>query len=283
MSKYHNSSNIFATDLVLKVMDLNKSVEFYKNIMGFKVLNKEEKKVVMTVDGISPILTLLRPDDIIPKVHTRTGLYHFAILLPLRKDLGKFIKNLRDKNYPIVGGSNHGVSEAMYIEDPDDNGIEIYVDTSDETWDRTTNGLNMVTMPIDYKGLIDLAGDDEWDCAPKGTILGHMHLHVSDLDETLKFYNALGFEMTQGMKNQAYFVSTGGYHHHIGFNIWNGKGAPPPPENSVGMKYFSLKFPDEKTRNEKINNLKQHGYVITGIDNKIFTRDPSSNLINLSL
>lgn len=281
MSKYHNSSRIFATEVVIKVMDLKRAVEFYKSILGFKVLNKKEKKVVMTVDGVNPIITLIRPDDIVPKVPKKTGLYHFAILLPTRKDLGKFIKNIRDRGYPILGGSNHGVSEAIYLQDPDDNGIEVYADTPDRSWERTLIGVKMVTEPIDYRGLIKLAGDDLWQGAPDGTILGHMHLHVSDLDESLKFYNALGFKLVQAMMDQAYFVSTGGYHHHLGFNIWNGKGAPAPPDNSVGMKYFTIKFPDENTRNEKVNDLKEQGYVVIEKNNRIFTRDPSKNLIKL--
>ncbi|WFA08423.1 VOC family protein [Tissierella sp. Yu-01] len=281
MSKYHKGSKIFVTEVVIKVMDLNRAVEFYKSIMGFKVLRKKEKKVVMTVDGINPIVTLIRPDDIVPKEHRRTGLYHFAILLPTRKDLGKFIKNIREKGYPIVGGSNHGVSEALYLQDPEDNGIEVYADTPDRNWERTLIGVKMITEPMDYRGLIELAGDDVWQGAPDGTILGHMHLHVSNLDESLNFYSALGFKLVQAMMDQAYFVSTGGYHHHIGFNIWNGKGAPPPPEDSAGMKYFTLKFPDEDTRKEKINNLKEQGYVMIEKNNKLFTRDPSKNLIKL--
>ncbi len=283
MSKYHKSPNIFATEVVLKVRDLERSIEFYKSIIGLKALYKKENEVVMTVDGINPIVTLIKLDNIVPKVHRRTGLYHFAILLPSRKDLGKFINNLRDKSYPIVGGAYHGVSEAIYLQDPEDNGIEVYIDTPDDTWERTKNGVNMVTEPIDYRGLMELASDEEWEGAPEGTIIGHMHLHVADLDESLKFYNLLGFQLVQAIRNQAYFLSTGGYHHHIGFNIWNGKGAPPPPEDSAGMKYFTLKFPDEDTRKERINKLKVAGYEVIETYNEIYVKDPSKNLIKLSL
>lgn len=283
MSKYHNTHNIFASEVIIKVMNLNRVVEFYKTIIGLKVLHKNDKKVVMTVDGVNPIITLIRPNDIISKVHKSTGLYHFAILLPTRVDLGKFLKNIKEKHYPIIGGSNHGVSEAVYLQDPEDNGIEVYVDTPDKDWERTLIGAKMVTEPIDYRELIKLAGPNQWQGAPEGTILGHIHLHVADLDKALKFYNALGFKLVQIIREQAYFVSTGGYHHHIGFNIWNGKGAPPSPENSVGMKYFTLKYPNENTRKEKIQNLEQQGFEVTEKNNKIFTRDPSKNLINLSL
>lgn len=282
MSKFHIKPNIFVTDIVLKVEDIKRTTEFYKKIMGFRVLKEMEKEVVFTVDGITPILTIIQPIDVSPKIQRRTGLYHFAILLPDSIQLGLFLKNIRSTRYPITGGSNHGVSEAVYLQDPDDNGIEVYADTSTDIWRGANNEITMVTEPLDYERLIAATGEKQWESAPIGTIIGHIHLHVSDLEEAKKFYvNGLDLDLIMEMQRSALFLSSGGYHHHIGLNVWNGKGAKPLPENSVGMKYFTLIFPDEKKRENTVNNLRELGYEVIEENNNIFTKDPSKNLIKL--
>lgn len=282
MSKYHERPSIYIDEIELKVMDLNRSRDFYTKIMGHKVLKEEEKRLVLSADDMKPIVTIVEPENPIKKPPRRTGLYHFAILLPTRKDLGLFLKHIRDNNYPIVGGAYHGVSEAIYLQDPDDNGIEVYVDLDDKVWDRRNGEINMVTEPLDYRGIMALAGDEMWQGLPKNTIIGHIHLHVRDLDEAKRFYcDGLGFDLITSMANSAIFISTGGYHHHIGLNIWQGKNAPALPENSVGMKYFSLAFPNAEIREEKINNLIKLGYELVENEDGIFTKDPSDNKIKL--
>lgn len=283
MSKFHERPNIFVTDIVLRVQNLEKSREFYKTIMGFKVLEEEESKVVFTVDGKNPIVTIIRPEDIGPKIPRRTGLYHFAVLLPDRLQLGLFFKNITEKNYHIVGGSHHGVSEAIYLEDPDENGIEVYADTDEAQWDRHDYTVNMVTERLDYSELLAYTGDKIWEGVPGGTIIGHIHLHVADLDDSFKFYNILGFELTQAMRHTAYFISTGGYHHHIGMNLWNGKGSPPLPEDSAGMQYFTLKLPNEDIRTEKMRLFREARYGVIETAKGIFIKDPSENLIKLEI
>lgn len=282
MSRFHNKNNIFANQIVLKVVDIEKSIKFYTEIMGFKILDRKEKEVNLTADGINPIITIVEPNNVIPKLPRRTGLYHFALLLPSRFHLGLFLKHLRDTEYPIIGGSHHGVSEAIYLEDPDENGIEVYRDIDSKEWKRDGNQVNMVTDPLDYKGIIEEAGEEKWNEIPKETIIGHIHLHVGDLDEAKRFYcNGLGFDLVMKMANSALFISSGGYHHHIGLNIWNGKNAPALPDNAAGMKYYTLVFPDIDTREDKINNLKSLGYSVIEEDNSIFTKDPSNNLIKI--
>lgn len=283
MLKYHNKPNIYVTQIVLKVKDLKRSVEFYKNIMGLQVLEEKDREVKLTVDGITPMVILIQPEDVIDKLPRRTGLYHFAVLLPSRFHLGLFLKNIKEREYSIVGGANHGVSEAIYLEDPDKNGIEVYADTPEETWDRKDDEINMVTEALDYMNIIKDTDDKEWEGAPPETIIGHIHLHVADLDESLKFYEALGFNLVQAMKNQAYFISTGGYHHHIGFNIWNGRGAAPLPDNSVGMKYYTLKYPSKEMLNDVLNRLKTLDYKYIEEEDSIFVHDPSLNLIQMML
>lgn len=282
MSRYHEKPSIFVNQIVLKVLDIEKSIKFYTEIMGFKILGRKEKEVILTADGINPMITIIEPDNVIPKLPRRTGIYHFALLLPSRFHLGLFLKHIRDLGYPTIGGSNHGVSEAIYLEDPDDNGIEVYRDIDSKEWKQNGNQVNMVNEPLDYKGIIEEAGQENWNGIPQETIIGHIHLHVGDLDEAKRFYcDGLGLDLVMKMANSALFISSGGYHHHIGLNIWNGKNAPSLPDNAAGMKYYTLVFPDIETRENTINNLKDLGYKVIKEKEDIFIKDPSDNLIKL--
>lgn len=284
MKKFHDKPNVYVNQIDLKVLDIDRSIKFYTKIMGFGILSKEDKKAILTADGINSIVILNQPKDVIPKIPKRTGLYHFAVLLPSRYYLGLFLKNIRDEWYPIIGGSNHGVSEAIYLEDPDGNGIEIYRDVDTQEWSRNEDGINMVTEPLDYDKLIAEAGEDQWVKTPSDTIIGHIHLHVGDLEKARKFYSdGLGFDLTMKAGTSAIFLSTGGYHHHIGLNVWNGRNALSLPDNSAGMKYYSLLFPDEEIRENKINKLVNLGYEVIKEDKHIYTKDPSSNLIKLTV
>ncbi len=284
MSKFHSAPNIFVTQIHLKVQDIERALEFYQDIMGLKVLKSEERLSVLSADGVTPLITIEQPIDVISKLPRRTGLYHYAILLPTRASLGLFLKNIFNRKYSIIGGSNHGVSEAVYLQDPDDNGIEVYVDTDLATWNWHNDSVEMVNNPIDYEGIIAEAGDLEWEGIPSQTIMGHIHLHVADLNESKIFYiDGLGFDLIQEMQNTAVFTSTGGYHHHIAFNIWNGKGAKALPDNSVGMKYYSLIFPDEESRAKVIEKLATLGFPAIRKEDKIFVKDPSENLIEFQV
>ncbi|WP_353095100.1 VOC family protein [Tissierella praeacuta] len=282
MSKFHEKPNIFVNQIVLRTVDIKKSIEFYTEIIGFKILDKKEKEIILTADGINPIVTITEPDDAIPKIPRRTGIYHFALLLPSRFYLGLFLKHLRETGYPIIGGANHGVSEAIYLEDPDGNGIEVYRDMDSKEWRHKGNQIDMVTEPLDYNGIIFEIGEEKWNGIPPETIIGHIHLHVGDLDEARRFYcDGLGFDLMMEMANSALFISSGGYHHHIGLNIWNGKNALALPDNSAGMKYYTIIFPDKDARKNIVSNLRNLGYDVIEEDNNILTKDPSNNLIKL--
>ena len=282
MSSFHEKPNKFINHIALKVQDIDRSKEFYKKIMGFNILRENNKEVILTVDGSTPLITLIQPEDIIPKLPRKTGLYHFAILLPNILDLGLFLKNIRDNKYPLIGGSNHGVSQAIYLEDPDDNGIEIYIDTDTSTWNWKASHVNMTNEPLDIDGLLNEAGNKSWEGLSPKTIIGHIHLHVADLIQSEKFYKeGLGYNLVSSIPNQALFFSSGEYHHHIAINIWNGKGSPPLAENSAGMKYYSIVFPNVEERKRTINNLNKLGYKVMEEKDEFFTEDPSRNKIKL--
>lgn len=276
MKKYHEEQHRHPKALALRVVDLNKMKRFYTDGMGFRVLKEEQSKVELSVDGTNSFLTLISNPDYVLKPRGRSGLYHFAILLPSRRDLGSFIRHIMSYGAEHVGGSNHGVSEAFYMEDPEKNGIEIYSDLPDDKWDYEGDKPVMYTEPLDYKGLLEESQDTPWQGMPESTILGHIHLHVGDLDKALNFYKILGFNLVHNMAASAYFISTGGYHHHIGFNVWNGRGAPAAPENASGLDSFVMNAAGEElpALSEKIISA---GYQAHVEGNRLLTKDPSGN------
>ncbi|MEH7503107.1 VOC family protein [Neobacillus drentensis] len=279
MEKFHQEPNIYVGEVNIKVKNLDYSLTFYQNIMGFQVLEKSDRKAVLTTDGKSPLLTLEQPDDVVAKTGRTSGLYHFAILLPSRADLSVFLQHMIQTEYPL-GAADHYVSEALYLNDPDGNGIEVYRDRPSSEW-RWNNGLvEMATEELDGNEII-AESDAEWSGLPAGTLMGHIHLHVSNLKKAEEFYTkGLGFEIVSYYP-QAAFLSTGSYHHHIAINTWQGEGAATPPKNSVGLNWYSLVFPNDAIREIAIKQLKQLGAPITEKADFFVTEDPSGNQIRL--
>ncbi|TYR81251.1 VOC family protein [Priestia megaterium] len=278
---FHGGQNTFVGQVALKVQDLERSLAFYQNIIGFRVLTQSATEAVFTADGQTPLLSIEQRADLLPKQSRTTGLYHFALLLPTRFDLGKVLKHLVESGYPLQGASDHLVSEAIYLADPDGNGIEIYRDRPSETWEWNESEVVMATEPMDAQGVLAASDGKAWAGLPKDTVMGHIHLHVSELAQTEVFYQTLGFDVVNYFHNQALFMSTGRYHHHIGLNIWNGVGAPAPVDNSVGLKFFTLIFPNEAARNQIVKQLKAIGADVIEENGQLFTNDPSGNKIKL--
>jgi catechol 2,3-dioxygenase len=282
--EFHRKPHIYVSQVDLKVEDLERSLSFYQDMIGFKILNKTNEKAILSADGIKPLLSIEQPKDVKPKQPRTTGLYHYALLLPNRAELGKVIQHMINSSYPIQGASDHLVSEALYLADPDGNGIEIYADRPSSTWKWENEEVIMTTDRLDIEGLIQEANGEKWEGLPKATIMGHIHLHVSELQETYEFYcKGLGFNLVNRFGNQALFISTGGYHHHIGLNTWNGVGAPPPSNESVGLKRFTLVFPNEESRTNIIRQLSDIGTVFYEEDGLVLTKDPSGNCLSLTI
>ncbi|MGM0753737.1 MAG: VOC family protein [Bacillota bacterium] len=280
---FHKEPHIFVGDVNIKVENLERSLSFYQEVIGFQVLEHTGKRATLTADGIRPLVSLEQPENVTPKQPGTTGLYHFALLLPNRTDLGKILEHLIKLNIQL-GSSDHLVSEALYLSDPDGNGIEIYRDRPSSDWTWNGNQVEMAVDPIDARGILAEADGQSWDGLPAGTVMGHIHLHVSDLKSTEDFYGrGLGFDVVSRFGSQALFISTGGYHHHIGLNTWNGVGAPSPAENSVGLNWFTLHFPSEEKRATIIRKLQSMGATIQEQNGKLLTEDPSRNRIYLSL
>ncbi|MEK3799232.1 VOC family protein [Peribacillus sp. FSL H8-0477] len=280
--KYQNHPYTYVGNVHLLVKDLHRSMTFYKEVIGFTILEQTEKKAALSADGKTVLLTIEQPEVIIEKQPRTTGLYHFALLLPTRADLGNVLLHLLQSGYPLQGASNHGVSEAIYLGDPDGNGIEIYADTPEEEWIWQDNHVQMITESMDAEGVLASRISDTWNGLPVGTVMGHIHLHVSDLVKAEEFYiNVLGFDVVLRYGAQALFISTGNYHHHIGLNTWAGVGAPAPTKNSLGLKTFTLHYPDSETLQTAVAKLKEMDAYLTEDNGAYITQDPSGNVIRL--
>jgi catechol 2,3-dioxygenase len=268
--------------VALTVRDLPGSLEFYTDVMGFQVIEEGRGRVVLGAAG-KPLLELHEDTEAHPFSRSATGLYHFAVLLPTRKDLGRWLLHLAESGYPLGGASDHLVSEALYLSDPEDNGIEVYRDRQREEWPRVNGVLQMATDPLDLRALIDEARNEPqpWNGLPEGTKLGHMHLQVADIPKARDFYHGvLGFDIMFDMEKMgALFVSAGGYHHHLGLNTWHSRGRGPGPEGSAGLRYFTVLLPDALSLSEVLGRLESAGIAYKQEQGGIVVGDPWRNKI----
>jgi catechol 2,3-dioxygenase len=275
-NKLHSETSLGYVDL--QVSDLERSKDYYQRAIGLKVGREIDNQVSLAVgERTLLVLTEMPGADKIPR---RSGLYHFALLVPSREALGKTLRNLVDTGTEIQGGADHLVSEAIYLADPDGNGIELYRDRPRDEWQYENGQIKMATDPLDYQGIIASTNgsDGNWDGIAEGTRLGHMHLHVGDLNQAVNFYEkVLGFDFLMNYMNSAAFLSAGGYHHHIGLNTWNGIGAPPNPPDAVGLKYFSVELVGDDELRKLIDRLDQIEWSYEEINSGILVRDPSEN------
>lgn len=263
----------------LTVTDLGRSLDFYRDVLGFALLGGEGERATLTADGVKPLVLLTAVRDAKAKPRRSTGLYHFAILVPDRAALARSLRRLAEQRYPLGGASDHLVSEALYLSDPDGNGIEIYRDRPRAEWPYQAGQLMMDTQPLDLQKLLAEA-EGPWTDLPAGTTIGHVHLHVSDLAEAERFYRALlGLELMVRYGPSAAFLSAGGYHHHLGLNTWAGVGAPPPPPDAVGLRYFTLFVPDGAEVERLVRHLQSASVTFARREYGLFLRDPSQNAV----
>ncbi|MCZ8516683.1 VOC family protein [Paenibacillus filicis] len=278
---FHRNPNTYVGQLNLKVQNLQRALQFYQEVIGFKVLDQTEKTANLTADGKTVLLSIEQPDNVVPMQERTTGLYHFALLLPTRTDLAQIVQHFAKIGLQF-GSSDHLVSESLYLSDPDGNGIEVFRDRDPSEWVWNNGEVEVSVDPLNFRDLLSCVNQKTWRGLPAGTVMGHIHLHVSELRMTEEFYvKGLGFEVVIRYGTQALFISTGKYHHHIGLNTWNGLGAPRPSENSVGLKSFTLIYPNITARDHVVAHLENIGAPITEENSTFATTDPSGNRILL--
>lgn len=251
----------------LTVSDLARSLDYWENEVGLRVLAREDGTAQLGTG--SPLVTLVEEPGARP-ADGHTGLYHVALLVPDRPSLARWLAHAARDRVPLVGLSDHAVSEAIYLRDPDHHGIEIYADRPREQWEGQVF-QRMTTEPLDVDDLLAEA-DGDFDGLPEGTTVGHVHLRVRDVDEAVRFYrDLLGFDVMAQLGPAAAFLSAGGYHHHIGANVWESRGASPPPPGSAGLRRFTIVLPDR----EELERVAERLGGVEGLD-------PSGNPVVLT-
>jgi len=253
----------------LSVSDLDRSLAYWQDAIGLRVLSHENGTAEVGTD--MPLVRFVEEPGARP-ADGFTGLFHVALLVPDRPSLGRFLAHTARERIPLTGLSDHDVSEAIYLRDPDHHGIEVYADRPREQWEGRVS-QRMTTIPLDTGSLLADAGDSDFDRLPDGTTVGHVHLCVRDVDETVAFYrDKLGMGLTAQLGDQAAFLSAGGYHHHVGGNTWETRGAEPAPEGTARLLRFTIVLPDEGERQRVAER-------IGGAE----VRDPSGNPLVLSV
>lgn len=278
---FHKKPVTYVGEVGLKVVDIQKMKKFYQKIIGFDIISEKQNHVELGSGG-KVLVKLEAVEGVTPKQGRYAGLYHFAILLPTREDLGRILVHLHQQGIQL-GSSDHLVSEALYLSDPEGNGIEIYRDREPEQWNWSNDEVSMAVDPIDAQGLVEAAQNspEPWKGMPAATLMGHIHLHVSNLSAAKDFYvNGLGFEVVASMGGQALFLADEKYHHHIGMNVWNGVGIPALPDKEAGLHYYTLILEEDK-RNDLAKKLQSMGTEIIEHDNYWEVKDPSGNAIRL--
>ena len=254
----HQTGTLPATTRIgrvsLRVADLDRAQAFYGDLLGFDI-DTDDGTATLSAAG-NTLVELREAPGIGRAPRNAAGLYHFAILLPSRPDLARFARRLVEHRVQF-GQSDHTVSEALYFDDPDGNGIEVYADRPRETWPVSDGIVHFTGDPIDFQNLIaEIAdGDSAWQGAPEGTTIGHVHLRVSDVERAQAFYERLGFEVTADFVRGAAFVSAGGYHHHLGMNEWESRDRPLAGDDVAGLDTFTIVLPDRDSWTDAVERL----------------------------
>lgn len=268
----------------LQVGDLDRSLAFYEDVLGLRVVECADGRVGLGPRKIdTPLVELVeQPGARAAPRRDRLGLFHVAFLLPDRGTLGQFVRHLAEEKVRI-GMSDHHVSEAVYLTDPEGLGIEVYADRPRAEWERTDGGeVAMATEPLDAQSLVEAAPGAPWSGMPAGTAVGHIHLHVGNLDRAEAFYHeALGLDKTMWSYPGALFLSAGGYHHHLGTNVWAGD-APPAGEDEARLLEWTLVLPDANDVEAAARSLEGAGYAATRDADTCHTKDPWGTALRIA-
>jgi catechol 2,3-dioxygenase len=270
----------------LTVADLDRARAFYERSMGLRATEREDGSIALGAGDRGSLVELHGDRSASPLDGRATGLFHLAVLMPTRLDLAFALARLAESRWPLDGAADHLVSEALYLSDPDGNGIEIYRDRPREEWGKANGQLKMPSLPLDLRSLINEipANATPQAHAPAGTRIGHIHLQVAELEETEAFYGGvLGFDvMVRGLPG-ALFISAGGYHHHLGLNTWHSAGSGPPPPGAVGLRSFTVELPGQAELEAVLSRVRDAGLAVEP-DNDgdgHLVRDPSGNAVRL--
>ncbi|HEV3035449.1 MAG TPA: VOC family protein [Solirubrobacteraceae bacterium] len=276
--------NLRIRSVTLAVSDLPRSADFYERVLGLPLIAREEHVARLGPDFERPALVLSDIAAPTPLPCGATGLYHVAWLHPSRAALADSVRRVAGARWPFEGASDHGVSEALYLSDPDGLGIELYADRPRERWERASDGrsLNMTTLPLDLEDLLAQSLDEPSPAIAPDTGVGHVHLKVSDVPSAAAFYrDALGLE-EQAQLPSAAFLAAGGYHHHVGLNSWQSRGAAGAPDSAPGLRQIEFELGDEPALDALEHALADAHVPATlerDSDDELSVRDPDGQLL----
>jgi catechol 2,3-dioxygenase len=269
----------------LRVADLDDLTTFYERVVGLQAVERGGDVTRLGAADGEPLIELVGAPDAPPAPSFSTGLFHLAILVPDRAELARSLQRVAGAGWRLTGASDHLVSEALYLQDPEGNGIEIYRDRPREEWRRDGDELAMATLPLDLESILGELDPSERQAngMPGGTTMGHVHLQVADIPAAERFYNrALGLDVMVRSYPGALFLAAGGYHHHLGLNTWQSEGAPPPPEGSLGLDRYELELPSAAERDSAADRLADEGAEPQRLDEGVLASDPSGNRVLLT-
>jgi catechol 2,3-dioxygenase len=269
--------------IALRVTDLERSRQFYQEVLGMHVHQQQDGQAWLGPQGGEAILCLQSAPGAPRPARNATGLYHVAYRYPSRQALGNALRRLVTARWPLQGFADHLVSEAIYLADPEGNGIELYRDRPRQEWRYTNGQVAMATDPLDVDGVLAEASNSPEEQMPLGSSIGHIHLKVASASQAEAFYcKTLGFTLMARYGPSASFVAAGGYHHHIGLNTWSSAGGPPPAPEATGLSYYQVRLPNPTALEETLGQLEAAGVPVQAVDNGWLVRDPSSNAVLLS-
>ena len=263
----------------LRAGDVEPLRDFYETTIGLRTVGAADGVTSLGADG-APLVELVSDPDAAARPPSTTGLFHLALLVPTRSDLARTLRRVAGSGWPLSGASDHLVSEALYLSDPEGNGIELYRDRPRDEWPVAGESVEMATLPLDLEDLLsEPVGDGSDASMPKGTTLGHVHLQVADLGDAEAFWvEALGLDVTARGYPGALFTSAGGYHHHVGLNTWAGAGAPSPSPGSRGLVRFEFVLSDEAAVEDAAERLARIGET-ERVDGGVLAADRSGNAV----
>lgn len=265
----------------LKARDLPRLTDFYNQAVGLDVIDRDSKGARLGAGGVT-LLELEAAPNALPDDPRTAGLYHTAFLQPTRADLARWLVHAARNRVQLTGASDHLVSEAIYLDDPEGNGIEVYRDRLPEEWRWSGDRIQMATDRLDLDNLATDAGNTSYAGAPEGLRVGHIHLRVGDLAPTQKFYcDVVGLNPTAG-RGGALFMSSGRYHHHVGSNIWHSAGAGARDDNRAGLAWFAIEAADAATRDAAIARLKAADVPLHHGADGVAVRDPFGTVVRFT-
>jgi catechol 2,3-dioxygenase len=267
----------------LKVRDLDQLTSFYRDALGLAVLDKNRDAATLGV-GVVPLLHLehypgAKPDD--PR---EAGLYHTAFLMPTRPDLARWVRHVARTRVPLTGASDHAVSEAFYLDDPEGNGIEVYSDRPAESWQWTGSDLRITTDPLDVDDILrEVPSNASYPGAPEGLRIGHVHLRVGNAAQAETFYrDTIGLDVTR-RRQGATFLSSGRYHHHIAANVWHSAGARERDSERAGLSWLAFEAADPETFRGLETRLSKAGRTLSSTSRTLEAADPWGTRLRASL